>query len=319
MNFTVSSEVSFSSLLFHLMQFSVIHRCILSQITDVENDATTCYFWHEALANRGAIEIGSCVHKFLEDISNKHPNCDVIFYSDNCCGQQKNRFQYTFHSLLRFCICAINIGYELIFILTLLSLSVFVDRFMFSMYYYATSKLPIQSITQKFLIHGHTQNEDDNAHSIIEKAVKRAKKSGPIYIPDQYAQIIRTAKKSDHPYKVVEMNFDEFYELKALADEVRLNMAKNVNGVPVKTTDIKIIRFSKDCDTYAYKTFYNEEWIETETNKKARGSHNLNTNEIKSLQQAYTSKIVIKGRLKTDLISLINSNIVPSMILRGSL
>jgi hypothetical protein len=55
-------------------------------------------------------------------------------------------------------------------------------------------------ITHKFLITGHTQNEGDNVHSIIEKAVKRHLKGGAIceYVPAQYVSIIRGAKKTDY-------------------------------------------------------------------------------------------------------------------------
>ena len=64
------------------------------------------------------------------------------------------------------------------------------------MYLWAVSSLPkIKSITHKFLIAGHTQNEGDNIHSVIEKAIKRNLKSGPIYEPYQYVSIIRAAKK----------------------------------------------------------------------------------------------------------------------------
>ncbi|CAG5053568.1 unnamed protein product [Parnassius apollo] len=92
------------------------------EITNIKNRETICYFWHEALGCRGAVEIGSCVYKFLQKVSDKYPNSDVTFYTDNCCGQQKNRF-------------------------------------IFSMYLYAVKTLRIKTITHKFLIRGHTQNE----------------------------------------------------------------------------------------------------------------------------------------------------------------
>lgn len=60
-------------------------------MTDAKNQETTCFFWHEGIGNRGAIEIGSCIYNFLRDLAEKSPGCDVIFYSDNCCGQQKNK------------------------------------------------------------------------------------------------------------------------------------------------------------------------------------------------------------------------------------
>ncbi|CAH2109212.1 unnamed protein product [Euphydryas editha] len=64
---------------------------------------------------------------------------------------------------------------------------------------YAVEKLAINSVCYKFLISGHSQNEGDNAHSLIEKSIKRAKKSGPIYVPDQYVNLIRDAKTKRQP------------------------------------------------------------------------------------------------------------------------
>lgn len=90
-------------------------------ISNANKQETTCYFWHEGLANRGAIEIGSCVYKYLEQIAFEKPGCDVIIYSENSCGQQKNRF-------------------------------------VFAIYYYAVTRLNINSIQHNFLIRGHTQN-----------------------------------------------------------------------------------------------------------------------------------------------------------------
>lgn len=75
----------------YLLTFVLIIMLLLFQITDVKNDQTVCYFWHEALGHRGPNEIGSCVYKFLQDVSEKQPDSHIIFYSDNCGGQQKNR------------------------------------------------------------------------------------------------------------------------------------------------------------------------------------------------------------------------------------
>lgn len=48
------------------------------------------------------------------------------------------------------------------------------------MFMYAVHHLKIKSITHKFLICGHTQNESDAAHSVLEKAVKQALKNATI-------------------------------------------------------------------------------------------------------------------------------------------
>ncbi|CAG9831979.1 unnamed protein product [Diabrotica balteata] len=66
-------------------------NCFNFTISEIGNDKTSCYFWHEGLGHRGAVEIGSCVLSFLEEIANTHPQSDIILYSDNCGGQQKKQ------------------------------------------------------------------------------------------------------------------------------------------------------------------------------------------------------------------------------------
>ncbi|KAF9411119.1 hypothetical protein HW555_009981, partial [Spodoptera exigua] len=42
-------------------------------VTDIKEDQTYCYFWHEAMGGRGAIEIGSCILKYLQQLAGNHP------------------------------------------------------------------------------------------------------------------------------------------------------------------------------------------------------------------------------------------------------
>lgn len=60
----------------------------------INQSITECYFWHEGEGYRGADEIGSCLLKFIEkELHSRTGNdlIDLIFYSDNCCGQNKNK------------------------------------------------------------------------------------------------------------------------------------------------------------------------------------------------------------------------------------
>lgn len=125
-------------------------------------DQCYCYVWDETQGRRGANEIGSCLLKYIEEVSTSNPDgaVEIVFYSDNCVGQQKNRYILT-------------------------------------MYIYALmTNTNIKSITHKFLLMGHTQNEGDSAHSVIERQVKRALKSGPIFTPTEYVALIKSAKKN---------------------------------------------------------------------------------------------------------------------------
>lgn len=166
-------------------------NCLNFTITDLKTKKTECYFWHEGIGNRGADEIGSCVFRYIEMIMasySEDSKVNLIFYSDNCCGQNKNQF-------------------------------------IIALYLYCVMKFKnLNSITHKFLICGHTQNEGDAVHSVIEKNIKRNLKSGPIYVPSQYVQIIKTAKKSGEPYHVNELSYSDFVSLKKLANDLKLKL-----------------------------------------------------------------------------------------------
>lgn len=182
------------------------------------------------------------------------------------------------------------------------------------MYYFAVQRLNINSITHKYLVKGHTQNEGDTVHSIIEGSLKRAKKSGPIYVPEQYVSLIRSAKKSGAPLRVREMNFGDFFDLKILYDEMALNLSKDVDGNDFKINEVRQMRFEKGSDELRYKSSYQQvTWniINLKPSKRRRFIKRKLISDIK-LQPAYTKRITISDNKVRDLKSLINNNIIPS-------
>lgn len=54
-----------------------------------------CFVWNEEQANRGAIEMASCLWKYLNEVNSV--DIPIIFYSDNCAGQNKNKFIATLY------------------------------------------------------------------------------------------------------------------------------------------------------------------------------------------------------------------------------
>ena len=99
-----------------------VHDCTLGQ--------PFCYMWHEALARRGGNEVASCLLEHIQYLPDTVKQ--LIMYSDNCAGQNKNKFVAT--------------------------------MFMIA----ASSFSNLEFIDHKILTVGHTHNKCDVDHSIIE-------------------------------------------------------------------------------------------------------------------------------------------------------
>ncbi|KAL4113155.1 hypothetical protein QTP88_016831 [Uroleucon formosanum] len=110
---------------------------------------------------------------------------------------------------------------------------------------YATMRLEIPSITRKFLVCGHSQNEGDAMHACIEKQKKRVLKSGPIYIPDQWILVISLARKGV-PYIVNQMTTTDMLDFKNLSTQIGTNFNINTDKEKGLRRNIKIIEVHKD-------------------------------------------------------------------------
>lgn len=155
------------------------------------------------------------------------------------------------------------------------------------------------------MIRGHSQNEGDNVHSVIEKQIKRYLQSGPIYIPEQYKTLICTTKKTGKPYKVVEMSHDKFYDVKALEESWGTNFNIDEEKNQIKWYDIKVLRVEKEQpEAFFYKTSFSEGAYRKACVRKrvlrARGTGSLIDQSLFSigLIQAYTEKIALSDAKK---------------------
>lgn len=100
-------------------------------VFDMGKKKAICYLWDESVEKRGANEVSSCLLNFIQT-NVEQGTKEFRFWSDNCAGQNCNRFVY-------------------------------------SLYIYAAKKFNIY-ITHRFLQKGHTQNEGDSIHSVIKRA-----------------------------------------------------------------------------------------------------------------------------------------------------
>lgn len=107
-----------------------------------------------------------------------------------------------------------------------------------------------RKISSWYLIKCHTQNEGDSAQSLIERQVKRQLKGGPMYTPESFIAAIRAAKKNWKVTESTEQWFEDFFDIKALANEKRpLNMSQ------IKIATVKVLRVERGSSTYLFLNF----------------------------------------------------------------
>lgn len=189
-------------------------------------------------------------------------------FSDNCAGQNKNRFLFA------------TLGY-------------------------ACTTLSNLKITLTFLECGHTQNEGDSVHALIENRSKNK----DLFTPDMWYNIIRTAKRSDKtPYIVTEVTQDIIYNFKNLVDNSKWFLNDKKEKIP--WSRIKVVHCCSDePGKLFYKSSYDSEFevlnYFTDTEKE------LNLMKSYELQKAYTSPLKISKAKHKDLITLCKTLAIP--------
>ena len=174
----------------------------------------SCFMWNETVAGRGANDIASCIKLYLEEKANNGYE-NVTIYSDGCGAQNRNRF-------------------------------------LFTCYLYMVSSSPLQTIKHKYLESGHTQNEGDSMHSVIEKKLRGAN----IYVPEQYYSMVEFAKQNDNEYSVTVITQDDIKDFKALSFHNRLQLKWKVrddHGEQVKWNKIMDLKVEK---AHPYQLMY---------------------------------------------------------------
>ncbi|CAG9825650.1 unnamed protein product [Phaedon cochleariae] len=185
-----------------------------------EDKQVFCYMWDETMAGRGANQIASCIHKYLHDNLDPEKK-SLTLYSDTCAGQNKNSFL----------------------------------PIMFMLFMKGTSSL--ECVDHKFLEPGHTHMECDTDHSIIEK--KKKKYEAAIEHPRDWMQLVRMCGKT-HPFKVIEMHREDFFEFSALLKTYFINKKTNDAGDQVIWRNIKWLRYSSnEFGIVQYKNSLNQE------------------------------------------------------------
>lgn len=162
------------------------------------------YMWSENVASRGADEIGSCVIKHLQAHIGANTK-KVYLYSDSCGGQNRN----------------IKMTLLLKKVLHLLD--------------------NVDVITQKFFIPGHSYNSCDRSFALIEQ---QRKITTEVYVPGHWMNIVRTSKKRDPKFEVIQMCQNDFFSSDSLL-ELIVNRKKASDNSKINWFNIDVIENKK--------------------------------------------------------------------------
>ena len=170
----------------------------------------------------------------------------------------------------------------------------------------ALAETKIEAIEHYYLEKGHTQNENDSVHSPIERAARKI----PVYTPDQWCSVVRTAKKNGQPYVVHEMVPGSFSDFKRLTTSFR-NFSINTCGEKVNWLKICRLRFIKSHPhTVLYAYSYSGDYMQLDLLQKHRGTKP----DIKGIKLATLPSSSRISRAKyNDLISMCRDqhNLIP--------
>lgn len=262
-------------------------------ITEISTMGTWCYLWHEGEENKGACEISTSLFKYLCEMK-KQGVRKVYLFSDACGGQNRNRF-----------------------VLIMLS--------------YAVRLLDFDFIDMMYLFSGHSQNENDNAHSVIEQHTRKL----TIYTTSQWETNIQNSFINNKVVVNV-LTHNDFLNFKSkdgLKDYERVFEDKVVitTEVPRKSTrKFQLSNFIKedDCKKVMMKVMWskvvNVRFTNAEPSKmklkyeyekdfiEADFCELQNVNRISRKKfQLYKEAIGISSLKKSDLLKLCSKNLIP--------
>lgn len=172
---------------------------------------------------------------------------------------------------------------------------------MVSMYMWAVSRLNnIDSIEHKFLVQGHTENEGDSVHSVIEKEIKKYLSAQNVFHPVQYETMIQNAKKTGAPYNLIQMRPNDFFLLKDLRDEYNLNLNK------LKIKDVAALKIRKS-NPYQVQVKYNftDRYEVVDVRKNNRDP------VVPELEESSARHLPLKKSKYDDLMYFVHNGLVP--------
>lgn len=218
-----------------------------------------CFIWNEVEGHVTANEFSSIIYHFLATYAQIQPGEEVILYSDGCSYQNRN--------------CTLSNA--------LLHLA----------------NVKSITITQKYLVSGHTQMECDSMHSCIERKLKNRE----IYSPACYISAAKEARMNPRPFQVEYIRHTFFKDFSNLKNYNSIRPGSKPGDPTV--TDLCALQYSPGCKI-KYKLEFSSDWADLERRTR---SVNLGNGKMENL---YKKQVPIKKSKYDHLQQL--KNVIPS-------
>lgn len=181
------------------------------------------------------------------------------------------------------------------------------NQFIAATMLYAVQSTNVECIDLKYMESGHSYLEADSMHSAIENSKRHQK----IYTTREYEVLIAGARKKPRPYVVKRLMHSDFFDSKALCQEIIQNRTRNVNGDVVNWLLVKWLRFEKSRE-YIIQYKYNlSSPVFMELDVKGRMRGRRTSLDALSLKTLYTARVPICLAKKNDLNRLVLSRVIP--------
>ncbi|CAG5054121.1 unnamed protein product [Parnassius apollo] len=181
-----------SMLLYYSRKLAVYNLCVYENGTR----KVFCYYWDESNGKRGANEIASILHKYIQSVDARGNVTRLLLYCDCCPGQNRNRIVLAMlHSSLQEC-------------------------------------KNIDTIQINFLLTGHTYMPVDTVHAIIENRLKNT----TVYAPSQWFTVFATARQEPAPFEVERLSYEDFYRWDSISDKYyKGNLTGKISKIRIMT------------------------------------------------------------------------------------
>lgn len=225
------------------------------------------YVWDETEGGRGSQDIASCIVKHIKERASTYKH--IILYSDACTGQNRN----------------IKMALSL--------LKLVQDEYLHK----------IETIEHKFLVSGHSFLPNDADFGVIEKC---SRQHHQIFSPNDWIEIIKSAKRKPPHFKVINMKRNEFFSTKNLENSITKRKV-NTDGHPINWLKIRCMRFERE---YPFSIKYKESlndfvgFSQMNLNSTNNKRKNYNLNNIKQ-EELYPNRRLITASKKKDMMELL--------------